>query len=57
MDLSMILPCKISIYEDKGKTCISMLKISKLIPLLDSTLENKAKEIEDILLKIIEVSK
>lgn len=53
----MILPCKISIYEDKGKTCISMLKISKLIPLLDSTLEKKAIEIENILLKIIEVSK
>lgn len=57
MDLSIILPCKISIYQDENTTKISMLKISKLIPLLNKDLKEKALEIEKILLEIISLSK
>jgi len=57
MELSMILPCKISIYQDGNTTKISMLKISELIPILNKNLKEKADEIEKILLEIISLSK
>ncbi|NQY20415.1 MAG: DUF302 domain-containing protein [Campylobacteraceae bacterium] len=56
MEMSMILPCKISIYEKEGKVLVSMVKITKLIPLLNKDLEDKAKEIEKVLLNIINIS-
>ena len=57
MEISMMLPCKISIYQDENTTKISILKISELIPLLNKDLKQKALEIEKILLEIISLSK
>ncbi|MCJ8326976.1 MAG: DUF302 domain-containing protein [Campylobacterales bacterium] len=56
MEMSMILPCKISIYKKEGKVLVSMVKITQLIPLLNKGLEDKAKEIEKVLLNIINIS-
>jgi len=57
MELSMLLPCKISVYEDNEECQISMLKISSLLPLLEEELKPLALEIEETLLKIIDLSK
>ena len=54
--MPMILPSKISIYKKEGKVLVSMVKITQLIPLLNKGLEDKAKEIEKVLLNIINIS-
>ncbi|NQY53817.1 MAG: prolipoprotein diacylglyceryl transferase [Campylobacteraceae bacterium] len=44
------------IYKKEGKVLVSMVKITQLIPLLNKGLEDKAKEIEKVLLNIINIS-
>lgn len=52
------LPCKITIYEEEGKTKIGLPKPTAMIGLLnDSELENIAQEIEKVLIGVLEKSK
>jgi len=52
------LPCKITVYEDEGKTKIGLPKPTAMIGLLnDPELESIAQEIEKILISVLEKSK
>lgn len=52
------LPCKITIYEEEGKTKIGLPKPTAMIGLLnDSELESIAQEIENVLIGVLEKSK
>ena len=41
MAINMALPCRISVYEDKGKTFIGMVPPSVLLGLISSSSELK----------------
>lgn len=52
------LPCKITVYESEGKTKIGLPKPTAMIGLLnDSELQAIAKNIEEILIDVLEKSK
>ncbi|MGX9135078.1 DUF302 domain-containing protein [Rummeliibacillus sp. JY-2-4R] len=52
------LPCKITIYDDNGKTKIGLPKPTAMIGLLNDTeLESIAQEIEKVLISVLEKSK
>lgn len=55
MTLNLALPCRISVYEDAGKTKIGMIRPTRLLGLLsdDSTLANTAQEVEDAVKRMI----
>jgi len=57
MVMSMALPCKISVYTDNKQTKISMLKPTTMFPHFNQTLDDSAKDIEESLIKIINLSK
>ncbi len=57
MIMSMVMPCKISVYCDDKQTKISLLKPTKTFPNFNSTLNDLALEIERDLINIIEQSK
>lgn len=56
MCLNLVLPCRISVYEENGKTLIGMIKPkSLLLQLSDSkSLLHVAEEVEETLIKIIQ---
>lgn len=54
MSISTALPCRISIYEEDGKTILATLKPTTLLAMFDTPqLEQVAQEVEDSILKIM----
>ena len=56
MDMSMILPCKISVYDDDGITVVSMLKQKQLYRNFTDILDEVAHEAESTMVEIINTS-
>ena len=56
IDLNMALPCRVSVYEKKGSTCIGMMSPKAMLgDLSDSpTLVGVAEEVEAVLKSAIE---
>lgn len=54
MKLAVILPCKIVVYTDKGKTNISINSLTQLIDDINPDMIDLAQEIQDTLLKLID---
>lgn len=57
MNISMVLPCKISVYTNNDMTHISMINISKLAPMINEKFTKISKVIEDDLKKLIQQAK
>lgn len=57
MLLSMVLPCKISVYQDNKQTKISMMNPTAVFPNINDTLSNLAQEVEQSLKTIIDQAK
>jgi uncharacterized protein (DUF302 family) len=54
MSVSTALPCRISIYEENGKTTLATLKPTILLAMFNvPQLEGVAQEVEDTMLKIM----
>ena len=54
MSVSTALPCRISIYEEGGKTILATLKPTTLLAMFNSPqLEGVAREVEDTIVKIM----
>ena len=54
MSVSTALPCRISVYEEDGKTVLATLKPTTLLGMFQSPqLERVAQEVEDTLGKIM----
>jgi uncharacterized protein (DUF302 family) len=54
MSVSTALPCRISIYEEGGKTILATLKPTTLLAMFNSPqLEGVAQEVEDAIVKIM----
>ena len=54
MSVSTALPCRISLYEDRGKTVLATLKPTTLLALFNTPqLEGVAQEVEDTIVKIM----
>ncbi|QTN32902.1 DUF302 domain-containing protein [Akkermansiaceae bacterium] len=54
MSLSTALPCRISVYEEDGKTIFASLKPTTLFTLFNiPQLEGVAREVEDTIVKIM----
>jgi uncharacterized protein (DUF302 family) len=55
LKVGAILPCRISVYAEKGKTKISLQRPVTMTSLLeDKQLELIAKNVEDILVKVVD---
>lgn len=56
MSLNMVLPCRISIYQDKGKTIIGMVPPTALLSLIstDPSIAAAAQEVERSMQAIID---
>jgi uncharacterized protein (DUF302 family) len=59
MRMNMALPCRISVYTEKGKTMIGMIKPQDMLSLLskDPALTQVAKEVEEKTMQMINESK
>ncbi|MEQ1601244.1 MAG: DUF302 domain-containing protein [Methylophilaceae bacterium] len=59
MRLNMALPCRISVYTEKGKTKIGLIKPMQMLSALsqDAALIQVAKEVEDITIQMIDEAK
>ena len=54
MSVSTALPCRISIYEEGGKTILATLKPTSLLAMFNMPqLEGVAQEVEDTIVKIM----
>ena len=54
MSVSTALPCRISIYEEGGKTILATLKPTMLLAMFNSPqLKGVAQEVEDTIVKIM----
>ena len=54
MSVSTALPCRISIYEEGGKTILATLKPTTLLAMFNTPqLERVAQEVEDTMVKIM----
>jgi uncharacterized protein (DUF302 family) len=54
MSVSTALPCRISIYEEGGKTILATLKPTTLLAMFNTPqLEGVAQEVEDAIVKIM----
>lgn len=56
MALNLVLPCRISIYEDQGRTMIGMVPPSDLLPLVSAepSIATAAQDVETTLNRIID---
>ena len=55
MSVSTALPCRISIYEEGGKTMLATLKPTTLLAMFNTPqLEGVAREVEEALVKIMQ---
>jgi uncharacterized protein (DUF302 family) len=59
LKLNMALPCRISVYTEKGKTKIGMIEPAQMLAMLskDTTLAAVAKEVEAAMSKMIDEAK
>lgn len=57
MSMSVVMPCKITVYEDEGKTFIAMNSLVQLIDDINPDMIEEAKEVQDTLLELINVVK
>ena len=59
MRLNMALPCRISVFTDKGKTKIGLIRPAKMLSALsqDETLMKTASEVEKITIQMIDDAK
>ncbi len=59
MRLNMALPCRISVYTEKGKTKIGMIEPAQMLSMLstDAALAAIAKEVEATMIKMIDETK
>ncbi len=59
MELNMALPCRVSVYSEKGKTKIGMLRPTTMLKTLSDSpkLAQIAKEVEDTIIVMIEEAK
>ncbi len=59
MELNMALPCRVSVYSEKGKTKIGMLRPTTMLKALSDSpkLAQIAKEVEDAIIIMIEEAK
>ena len=59
MKLNMALPCRISVYTEKGVTRIGMIKPEQMLSALsdDETLVDVAKEVEEKTIQMIDNAK
>jgi len=59
MRLNMVLPCRISVYTEKGKTKIGLIKPEQMLSALsnDAALVQVAKEVEEKTIKMVDESK
>lgn len=53
MSVGASLPCSISLYTDKGTTCIAMTKPTIVYPMLNEKLKELSEVMESTLVKII----
>ncbi len=54
MSISTALPCRISIYEEDGKTILATLKPTTLLAMFNTPqLKSVAQEVEDTIVKIM----
>jgi uncharacterized protein (DUF302 family) len=54
MSISTMLPCRISLYEEDGRTVLATLKPTALLTFFgDSQLQNVAQEVEQGIIKIM----
>jgi uncharacterized protein (DUF302 family) len=54
MSVSTALPCRISVYEENGKTVLATLKPTTLLAMFNvPALQQVAQEVEDTLIKIM----
>ena len=54
MSVSTALPCRISVYEEGGKTILATLKPTTLLAMFNAPqLEGVAQEVEDTIVKIM----
>jgi len=55
MSVSTALPCRISVYEENGKTILATLKPTALLAMFNAPrLEGVAQEVETTIFKIME---
>jgi uncharacterized protein (DUF302 family) len=59
MRLNMVLPCRISVYTEKGKTKIGLIKPEQMLSALskDAALVQVAREVEEKTIKMVDESK
>ena len=59
MKLNMALPCRISVFTDKGKTKIGLIKPAEMLSSLaqDEALAQVAKEVEEKLILMVDETK
>ena len=59
MRLNMALPCRISVYTEKGKTKIGLIKPVQMLSALsqDAALVQVAKEVEEKTMQIVDEAK
>jgi len=59
MDLNLALPCRVSVYSEKGKTKIGMIRPTVMLKFLSDSpkLEKTAKEVEVAIIAMIEEAK
>jgi uncharacterized protein (DUF302 family) len=54
MSISTMLPCRISVYEEEGKTILATLKPTALLEIFEEPqLKPVAQEVEDTIIKIM----
>lgn len=55
MEISTALPCRISVYEEGGKTTLATIRPTAMIALYQAHgVESVAREVEDTLIRIME---
>jgi len=59
MRLNMALPCRISVFTEKGKTKIGLIKPVHVLSALskDSSIAQVAKEVEEQTIRMVDESK
>ena len=59
MSLNMALPCRISVYTEKGKTKIGLIKPAQMLSALsqDAALVQIAREVEDKTIQMVDETK
>ena len=59
MRLNMALPCRISVFTDKGKTMIGLIKPVQMLSALsqDAALVQVAKEVEEEIIQMVDEAK